>query len=437
MSRKKIVEIPQFIADRRVIISLEEWPIEELRLDPSNPRFGHTLDFGGKKMTDEEMEKEFLDEPETMDLYRNIIDHGGLVEEPWVRPDGTVIEGCRRLVCMRKICGNIKAGKLDLSLEKFKHVRCKVIPPDVDETTIRILRTMWHVAGKKEWPAVDQAKLVYELAVNDKLSDNEISTKTGLSIGDIRRRKWAFAEMLAFIKKRPSLAKPTHYSYFEELYKARSSLYGKKFIVYGFSEVLLCGYVTDSKDREEFYDLIIEGKLTRAEDVRKLPEIVVDPEAYGALRKDGLDEALRTLASKRAPTQPSKSTEEIAMKIAMEYERKFGRAPRDVSKEKRGYDIESEGISGRRCIEVKGFTPSLSDLLAAPDFDYYKLGISANEWGRAKELGDEYWLYIVTGAHKTPVLYGIQDPISALDPDDFKFNAKTWFQTAKQLFPSE
>lgn len=44
------------------------------------------------------------------------------------------------------------------------------------------------------------------------------------------------------------------------------------------------------------------------------------------------------------------SVEKRAMKIVMEYEEKHNRNPRDVSKERCGYDIKSKG----RCIEVKG-----------------------------------------------------------------------------------
>ena len=42
--------------------------------------------------------------------------------------------------------------------------------------------------------------------------------------------------------------------------------------------------------------------------------------------------------------------EQKAMNIVMEYEKKLGRSPKDVSKTKGGYDIQSNG----RYIEVKG-----------------------------------------------------------------------------------
>ncbi len=52
----------------------------------------------------------------------------------------------------------------------------------------------------------------------------------------------------------------------------------------------------------------------------------------------------------------TRESERIAMAAAMEAETRLGHKPRDISKENRGYDIESvDGKTGRlRCIEVKG-----------------------------------------------------------------------------------
>jgi hypothetical protein len=294
---------------------------------------------------------------------------------------------------------------------------------------------MWHVTGKKEWPAINQAKLVYELFVHDGLSEKEIALKTGLSINGIRRRKWAHAEMLKFIKMRPGLAKPAHYSYFEELYDKRSELYqAGKFITFGSNEVVPWGYITNSEDIVEFYDLIVEEKLGRAQDVRELPRIVRDLDSYEALKREGIEASLEILNRKTREMQERfKPTELLAMEIAMEYERKHGREPRDVSQSRCGYDIESEGVIGKRYIEVKGFSASLENLMANSEYDWNKLGISAYEWEKARELRDDYWLYIAVDVHGNQKLYGIRNPTTVLEPDAFKFETKTWLQVAEQL----
>jgi len=97
--------------------------------------------------------------------------------------------------------------------------------------------------------------------------------------------------------------------------------------------------------------------------------------------------------------------EEIGMKVAMEYERAQGRNPIDVSDDKRGYDIRSEGAEEIRYIEVKA-KAAQGNLILTP-----------NEWMTAKQLGDKYWLYVVENAIKEPKLYVIQNP-AKLNPEE-------------------
>ena len=93
------------------------------------------------------------------------------------------------------------------------------------------------------------------------------------------------------------------------------------------------------------------------------------------------------------------------MKVAMEYERAQGRNPVDVSDDKRGYDIRSEGAEEIRYIEVKA-KAAQGNLILTP-----------NEWMTAKQLGDKYWLYVVENAIKEPKLYVIQNP-AKLNPEE-------------------
>lgn len=97
-------------------------------------------------------------------------------------------------------------------------------------------------------------------------------------------------------------------------------------------------------------------------------------------------------------------TEAIGMRVAMEYERKHGRRPVDVSSQKLGYDIVSEAVDEIRYIEVKA---------RAGEGQIY---ITPNEWMTARQLGDKAWLYVVANAKNEPCLYPIQNPASKLKP---------------------
>ena len=92
-------------------------------------------------------------------------------------------------------------------------------------------------------------------------------------------------------------------------------------------------------------------------------------------------------------------TEEIAMNFVMEWERKEGFKPEDVSKENLGFDIRSTSPEGiPRYIEVKGRSTTGAII------------VSENEWNRLHQLGESSWLYIVSNCSTNPDLTRFKDP---------------------------
>src|SRR5437016_3397866 len=95
--------------------------LDELKLDPRNVRFRHVNGL----LSDKEIEKEIWEEHEARDLQKQIIASGGLTNQPIVNSDRVVKEGNRRIVCCRKICELIKAGKLeDFPKDAFEQIEC-------------------------------------------------------------------------------------------------------------------------------------------------------------------------------------------------------------------------------------------------------------------------------------------------------------------------
>ncbi len=120
------------------------------------------------------------------------------------------------------------------------------------------------------------------------------------------------------------------------------------------------------------------------------------------------------------PTEPISSgmrndpeVEAIAMEFVMNYERERGWTPEDVSQRNdgSGFDIRSEGqadeMTGNlpiRRIEVKGRAGMNQDV-----------SLTSNEWRRAQQLGDTYWLYVVWNCQgEQPQLLTIQNPALVL-----------------------
>ncbi|MCX8021234.1 MAG: helicase-related protein, partial [Syntrophorhabdaceae bacterium] len=106
-------------------------------------------------------------------------------------------------------------------------------------------------------------------------------------------------------------------------------------------------------------------------------------------------------------TEAKRKSEEAAMRIVMEYEIQRGWTPYDVSQEKIGFDIRSlspsDPLTGKRevrRIEVKGRK------YGEP------IRLTENEWRKAKQLKDTYWLYIVWNPTEPDgqLLLSIQNP---------------------------
>jgi hypothetical protein len=108
--------------------------------------------------------------------------------------------------------------------------------------------------------------------------------------------------------------------------------------------------------------------------------------------------------------EAKKASEEAAMKRVMDHEIDRGWEPEDVSREKVGFDIRSlskpEPMTGKRDvrrIEVKGRQRG------------EPVRLTENEWRKAKQLRDTYWLYVVWNPReKDQELVLITDPANTL-----------------------
>ena len=123
--------------------------------------------------------------------------------------------------------------------------------------------------------------------------------------------------------------------------------------------------------------------------------------------------------------QNDPEVEAFAIQYVMDYERQRGWEPEDVSKKRdgSGFDIRSVGqvppispldkggleggVAPVRRIEVKGRSQS-----------YQEVSLTINEWRKAQQLGESYWLYVVWGCNTdNPQLLTIQNPAKVLAGD--------------------
>lgn len=110
--------------------------------------------------------------------------------------------------------------------------------------------------------------------------------------------------------------------------------------------------------------------------------------------------------------EEARETELAAMAHVMEYERRRGWEPQDVSGQKIGFDVRSlsppDPLTGSRevrRIEVKGRRRG------------QPVHLTENEWRKAKQLRDTYWLYVVWNPREANAeLVCIQNPAERLEP---------------------
>ena len=169
------------------------------------------------------------------------------------------------------------------------------------------------------------------------------------------------------------------------------------------------------KERGEDVDLVIRNKQeqkNRYEDALKELKATIEKERSLTMSTPKFLGIVRVVPVARVEDamRRDEEVERIGMGVAMEFERREGRIPEDVSSESLGFDIRSKDTSGRilRYIEVKA-RANTGDV-----------ALTQNEWFKAQRLGKDYYLYVVTNAktREEARLFVIKDPASTLKPEE-------------------
>ncbi|MBU0958122.1 MAG: hypothetical protein KKF56_04925 [Nanoarchaeota archaeon] len=259
---------------------VKEIDISKLRLDLDNVRFQHLR----KLLTDKEMENLLWGEKSTKDLYNQIKLAKGLYEEPIVDSNFVVLEGNRRLVCLRRLKQEIDGGKIsEIKKGIFDKIKCRVIPEHISELDKELLLATLHVKGKKEWPAFNKAKQIHTLYTNYDISYQNLSKYLGMGKVTVIRMVEAYKKTQEYGLKY-SEEKNWHkrYTYFDEFYRRQD--------LKEFREI--------KKNVDKFSAWVHENKFTNHRDVRLLRQVLDDEDARNALEIYNFEKALKILEQK-------------------------------------------------------------------------------------------------------------------------------------------
>ena len=170
--------------------------------------------------------------------------------------------------------------------------------------------------------------------------------------------------------------------------------------------------LNDRRNNGENVDLAIRNKEEQKDSYHhaqdKLERVIAQEQVLRMNTPNYLG-AIRVLppAEKSATIRSTTEIEQRGMETAMDYERKEGRAPEDVSAENLGFDIRSTDPAGvKRYIEVKA-RAGLGEVT-----------LTQNEWFKAQQFKSDYFLYVVLNAATQPDLRIIQNPAEQTHPEE-------------------
>jgi hypothetical protein len=284
MSKNVLKPVPLVVDEitldgKRVQVQSVDLPLDNVRLDPKNPRIANTA---ALSITEEgsalerKLESLLWDDSDVKDLYRQVLVNQGLVERIIVRQDGQVVEGNCRTVVYRKL------RERQPNDDRWKMIPARLLPVDIGDRDIAILLGEMHVSGKNTWTPFEKAGHVYRMHTDFALVQDEIALRLRMSKSKVNQLIRAFDMMKnQFLPKFPGAASSRKFSYFEELFK----------------KPFLRDWMANTAGAEDmFVDWVGTGKLDQGVQVRELPSILDDPEAVAALSTDGFHAAQKVLA---------------------------------------------------------------------------------------------------------------------------------------------
>jgi len=283
-TKNKIIMAKTITLGGREVETIEkELPLDQIRLDPENPRAGYFKDNQqGNDFTQEELEF-FLtqtNDREYNQLKNSIEYNHGITNPIWVfeKKDGKylVVDGNTRLLIYHDL--RKKYPKDD----RYKTIKCIIVPSrhvgDEGEDFVRIL---FHLRTSNDWDTYAKAKYLYYLYDKIGKTYEDLERLTKMSQSQIEQFIKAYKAMQEqFLPGYQGQENMTNkFSYFVEYFKNKV-------------DILLQSIGLGLKD---FCKWIYNEELTRAQDVRKIPKIFKNEEAKKALIEKGYSAAFEQL----------------------------------------------------------------------------------------------------------------------------------------------
>ena len=272
------------VGDMTIPTVIRFLPVPELRYYTENPRIFSILKELGKAVTQEEIERKLWEQDHTKDLFRDIKQNGGLLEEIIVRGN-EVLEGNSRLCAYRHLLKDARVTGNKDAITKWSLIRAKLLPNDTNEKVVFAILGTLHIRGKTEWRPYEQASYLFRQANAHGMTHADLATQIGLKDADVKNMIEAYKLM-----DKNKETDPSRFSYFVEFAKSKKLEDIKEYLP------------PDLVLEEKFSEWVKDGRFPRAEAVRDLPTILKDKSARNKFLAGtvSFEEALET-AKERHP----------------------------------------------------------------------------------------------------------------------------------------
>jgi hypothetical protein len=261
------------IEGKRVPVLYRELPIDEVRLDPRNPRINYQRDSAGPPKATE-LRDFVLRLPGVDELFKSIRDNGGLIEPIQVHRGRAAEGNCRLAIFMR-------LHELMPSDSRWKKIPAEILPDETTDRQIAVLQGMHHVTGKLQWRAYLQAAHLEDMRVRLKMTPKEIAKALSLQERVVVRLLSAYEAMTTHIPGVTRGKGLKAFSYFEELFKVRK----------------LEKFRNEKVNVKLFAKLVRAKKIPLGQNVRDLPDLLEQPKAFRKLVSEGYKAAITALAA--------------------------------------------------------------------------------------------------------------------------------------------
>lgn len=260
---------------------------ESIELDLENPRIARFLDmYAGRKLTKKQIRQALHtglapeDSENSSTTYRTLKEsiktNGGLINPIIVNKKDnkfTVVEGNTRVAIYKELEEQNIPGKWDEIPA--------LVYEEMDSKQIDGIRLQAHLVGIREWDAYSKAKYLHKLRHEEHLTWNEVVEFCGGRRADHDRAVTAYTEMEKYYKPLVdgSSYLTNQFSGFVELQRGRVK---EALVMHDF-------------DLTDFSKWIADGKLKPLNTIRKLPNILDNPEAKKVFLKKNAREAEKIL----------------------------------------------------------------------------------------------------------------------------------------------